>query len=69
MFKKLGVDCGYCVTEENRKADCLCTKHSDHKSTERVKKRLKQLRAIRKGFADKNDLEEGETWEYGQKLF
>ena len=66
MFKKLGVDCGYCVTEENRKADCLCTKHSDHNSTERVKKRLKQLRAIRKGFADNNDLEEGETWEYGQ---
>ena len=61
MFKKLGVDCGYCVTEENRKPDCLCSKHSDHKSTERVKKRLKQLRAIRKGFADKNDLEEGET--------
>ena len=31
-----------------------------------LKKRRKQLRAIRKGFTDKNELEEGETYGYGQ---
>ena len=62
VFKKLGIDCDYYATEENRKADCLCTRNSDHKSMEHVKKRHKQLRAIRKWFADKNELEEGETW-------
>ena len=62
VFKILGTDCGYCTSEENRKVDCLRIKNSDHKSAERVKKRLKQLRAIRKGFADKNELEKGETY-------
>ena len=66
VFKKLGIDCGYYTTEENRKADCLRVRHSDHKSMKHVKKRRKQLRAINKGFADKNELEEGETSGYGQ---
>ena len=66
VFKKLGIDCGYYTTEENRKADCLRVRHSDHKSMKHVNKRRKQLRAIRKGFADKNELEEGETSGYGQ---
>ena len=66
VFKKLGIDCGYYTTEENRKADCLRVRHSYHKSMKHVNKRRKQLRAIRKGFADKNELEEGETSGYGQ---
>ena len=66
VFKKLGIDCNYYATEENRKADCLCIRNSDHKSMEHVKKRHKQLRAIRKWFADKNELEEGETYGHGQ---
>ena len=69
VFKKLGIDCGYYTTEENRKADCLRVRHSDHKSMKHVNKRRKQLRAIRKGFADKNELEEGETSGYGQFYF
>ena len=64
-FKKLGIDCGYYTTEENTKSDCLRIKHSDHKSMERVKKRRKQLRVIKNGFADKNELEEGKTYRYG----
>ena len=66
VFKKSGIDCGYYTTEENRKADCFHIRHSDHKSAQHVKKRRKQLRAIRKGFTDKNELEEGETYGYGQ---
>ena len=64
-FKKLGIDRGYYTTEENTKSDCLRIKHSEHKSMERVKKRRKQLRVIKNGFADKNELEEGKTYRYG----
>ena len=64
-FKKLRIDCGYYTTEENTKSDCLRIKHSDHKSMERVKKRRNQLRVIKNGFADKNELEEGKTYRYG----
>ena len=49
-----------------KRTDCLRIRHSDHSSMEHVKKRRKQLRAIRKGFADKNKLEEGERYGYGQ---
>ena len=66
VFKKLGIDCSYYTTEENRKADCLCIRRSVRKSMEHVKKKRKQLRATRKGFADKKELEEGETYGYGQ---
>ena len=57
VCKKLGIGCGYCTTENSRKIDCLFNKHSDHQPTECVKKKHKQLRAIKKGFPDKNELE------------
>ena len=65
VFKKLGIDCSYYTTEENRKADCLYIKHSDHKSMEHVKKRRKQLRAVRKRFSDKMSLRKEKHMDMG----
>ena len=50
-----------------RKADICRVKQAKRKSTNKVKQRRKTLRAVRKGFNDKNEQEEGET--YGSEAF
>lgn len=47
------------------KTDVARVKECDQKSSEPVKKRRKKLRAIRKGFNDRNELDEGETYASG----
>jgi len=40
-------------------------KEANRKATDKSKGRRKNLRGIRKGFDDKNAMEEGDTYEYG----
>lgn len=65
VFTNLGVECGFYTTEGCKKSDIQRVKQSDHKSTTKVKQRRKKLRATRKGYNDKNELEEGETYASG----
>ena len=50
-----------------RKADICRAKKATRKSTNKVKQKRKTLGAVRKGFNDKNEQEEGET--YGSGAF
>ena len=64
---KLGIEHGFFTADACRKADICRVKQANRKSTKKVKQRRKTLRAVRKGFNDKNKQEEGET--YGSAAF
>ena len=65
VFDRLGIEPGYFTVESSNRADLERIKQSDRKSTGRVKARRKTLRGIRKGFNDKHELDEGETYASG----
>ena len=64
-FNRLGIEPGYYTMEGCTTADLKRIKQSDRKSTDGVKARRKTLRAIRKGFNDKHELDEGDTYASG----
>ena len=65
VFDRLGIEPGYYTMEGCTTADLKHIKQSDRKSTDGVKARRKTLRAIRKGFNDKHELDEGDTYASG----
>ena len=65
VYRKLGIEPGHYTVSGFQKCDIARVKEANRKSTDRTQKRRKKLRAIRKGFNDKNALEEGETYGYG----
>ena len=67
VLTKLGTEHGFFTPNACRKADICRVKLANRKSTNKVKQRRKTLRAVRKGFNDKNEQEEGET--YGSEDF
>ena len=67
VLTKLGTEHGFFTPNACRKADICRVKLANRKSTNKVKQRRKTLRAVRKGFNDKNEQEEGET--YGSGAF
>ena len=67
VLTKLGIEHGFFTDDSCRKAGILRVKQANRKSTNKVKLRRKTLRAVRKGFNDKNEQEEGET--YGSGAF
>ena len=62
VFDRFGIKPGYYTMEGCTRADLGRIKQSDRKSTERVKASWKTLRAIRKDFNDKHELDEGEKY-------
>ena len=67
VLTKLGIEHGFFTADAYRKADICRVKQANRKSTSKVKQRRKTLRAVRKGFNDKNEQEEGLT--YGSGAF
>ena len=65
VLRKLGIDCGFYTTEGSCKADINCIKQARRKSSDIIK-RPKTLRAVRKGFNNKHESEEGNTYGYGE---
>ena len=65
VFQKLGINPGYYTVAGLKKNDIKRIKESNRKASDIEKKRRKKLRGIRKGFDDKNALEEGETYSSG----
>ena len=65
VFDQLGIEPGYYTIESGTRVDLERIKQSDRKSTDGVKARRKTLRAIRKGFNNKHELDEGETYASG----
>ena len=64
ILTKLVIEHGFFTADACRKADICHAKKATRKSTNKVKQRRKTLRAVRKGFNDKNEQEEGETWQW-----
>ena len=67
VLTKLGIEHGFFTADTCRKADICRVKQANRKSTNKAKQRRKTLQAVRKGFNDKNEQEEGET--YGSGAF
>ena len=67
VLTKLWIEHGFFTADACRKADICRVKQVNRKSTNKIKQRRKTLRAVRKGFNDKNEQEEGET--YGSGAF
>ena len=65
VFEKLGIEPGHYTNIGFEKADVKRVMESNRKASETEKKRRKKRRAIRKGYEDKNTMEEGETYGYG----
>ena len=65
VFDQLGIEPGYYTIESGTRVDLERIKQSDRKSTDGVKARRKTLRAIRKVFNNKHELDEGETYASG----
>ena len=65
VFDRLDIETAYYTMEVCTRADLEHIKQSDRKSTDGVKARRKTLRSIRKGFNDKHELDEGETYASG----
>ena len=65
VFDQLGIEPGYYAIEGCTGVDLERIKQSDCKSIDGVKERQKTLRTIRKGFNDKHELDEGETYAGG----
>ena len=62
VFDQLGIEPGHYTMKGFTRVDFERIKQSDRKSTDGVKVRPKTLRAIRKGFIDKHELDEGDTY-------
>ena len=56
---KLGVNCGFYTTAGSKSKDIHRIKQSNHITEDSVKKRRKKLRAIRKGYNDKDKFKDG----------
>ena len=67
VLTKLRIEHGFFTADTCRKADICREKQANRKSTSKVKQRRKTLWAVTKGFNDKNEQEEGET--YGSRAF
>ena len=67
VLRKLGIEHGFFTADACRKANICRVKQANRKSPSKVKQRRKTLRAVRKGFNDKNEQEEGGT--YGSGAF
>ena len=65
VLTELLIGHGFFTADACRKADICRVKQANRKSTNMVKQRRKTLRAVRKGFNDKNEQKEGETYESG----
>ena len=59
VFRKLDIKPGKCFLEGSHSRDCLRVENMDKKSLNISKERRKKLRAIRKGFVDKDREDEG----------
>ena len=61
VFDRLGIEPGYYTMEGYARANLERIKQSDRKSTDGVKAGRQTLRPIRKGYADKHEVDDGET--------
>ena len=61
VFDRLGIEPGYYTMEGYARANLERIKQSDRKSTDGVKARRQTLRSIRKGFTDKDEVDDGKT--------
>ena len=67
VLTKLGIEHGFFTADACQKGDICRVKQAKRKSINKVKQRRKTLRAVRKGFNDKNEQEGGVT--YGSGAF
>ena len=65
VLRRLGINPGHFTTAQCREKDIRRIDCSKRKSTDTVMSRRKHLRAVRKGFLDKNAEVEGETYSKG----
>ena len=65
VFEKLGIEPGFYTIHGCAKADLDRISQANRKSTDATKARRKTLRATRKGFNDKHELNEVETYASG----
>ena len=65
VLAKCGLKTGFFTEEFARKHDTARVKASDRRSSEPVKRRRKLLHANRKGYQDKHEEVEGETYAKG----
>ena len=65
VFEKCGIEIGHFTRVSSEQADKKRIKHSNRKSTDKVKSRRKRLRGIKKGYREKEELEEGQVYGYG----
>lgn len=65
VLTELGIEPGSKMSQASRNADAARIKNIQHKSSEKQKKRRRQLRGIKKGFIDREQELEGETYQSG----
>ena len=65
-MKRLGIEKGHFTNAGSNKKSRKRKKSIEQKNTDRFKKRRKQLRALKKGWQDKEVQQEGETYAAGK---
>lgn len=66
VMKRLGIEKGHFTNAGSDKKSRKRMKSMERKNTDRFKKRRKQLRALKKGWQDKEVQQEGETYAAGK---